>query len=263
MTRPAVQRPPLDASQLAGVASYDVRISAQDPSTNATAAELARSGEPAGVVVVTEHQTAGRGRLDRVWETPARSALTFSVILRPDLPPASWPWLPLLSGVAVVSALREFGVRASLKWPNDVLLGDRKVAGLLAERVETDTGPAAVLGIGINVSTAAEELPVETATSLALAGHDLDRTTLLIRILTAIAHEAVRLHEGPEALARDYRELCHTLGRQVRVEQAAGPLVGEAIGIDDDGGLIVAGPDGPVTVHAGDVVHVRAQSHTQ
>ena len=120
-------------------------------------------GAGEGLVVVAEHQTAGRGRLDRTWETPARAALTFSVLLRPGSPPADWPWLPLLTGYAVARALREAGVPTpALKWPNDVLVDDRKVAGILVERVETPTGPAAVVGIGLNVAPTAEELPVAT-----------------------------------------------------------------------------------------------------
>ena len=124
--------------------------------------------------MLAEHQTAGRGRLDRSWVTPPRSALTFSVLLRPTVPAAAWPWLPLLTGHAVSTALRTAGFDASVKWPNDVLLPvdgeDRKVAGILVERVETPTGPAAVVGIGINVGMTADELPVPEATSLALAG---------------------------------------------------------------------------------------------
>ena len=120
-------------------------------------------------MVVAEHQTAGRGRLDRSWETPPRAALTFSVLLRPSVGPEQWPWLPLLTGYAVGTALRDAGFDAGVKWPNDVLIGDLKVAGILVERVDTPTGPAAVLGVGLNVSTTAEELPVPTATSLALA----------------------------------------------------------------------------------------------
>ena len=123
-------------------------------------------------MVVAEHQTAGRGRLDRSWETPPRAALTFSVLLRPTVGPAQWPWLPLLTGYAVAGALRDAGFDAGVKWPNDVLVGDLKVAGILVERVDTPTGPAAVLGVGLNVSTTAEELPVPTATSLALAAGD-------------------------------------------------------------------------------------------
>ena len=115
-------------------------------------------------------------------------ALTFSTLLRPAAPAVAWPWLPLLAGVAVVEALREHDVAAGLKWPNDVMLagpeGEAKVAGILVERVDTPTGPAAVLGIGLNVHQDAAELPVATATSVRLAtGRDLDRTVLLESLL--------------------------------------------------------------------------------
>ena len=164
MTDASDQRPPVDNPLDPGrLASLGVEVLPHTPSTNAVLAERAREGAPEGLVVATEHQTAGRGRLDRTWETPAGSALTFSTLLRPEVPPATWPWLPLLTGYAVAKALAGAGFGAVLKWPNDVLIGDRKVAGILVERVETPGGPAAVVGIGLNVLLAAEELPVPTA----------------------------------------------------------------------------------------------------
>src|SRR6185436_16421062 len=127
-----------------------------------------------GLVVVAEHQTAGRGRLDRTWQTPARAALTVSVLLRPRTAAGDWPWFPLLAGCAAALALRRLGALVELKWPNDVLLGDAKLAGILTERVDTAPEPALVLGIGINVGMTSDELPVETATSLAVAGLEID-----------------------------------------------------------------------------------------
>ena len=140
-------RPPLDADRLPA----GVEILSEAPSTNAALAERARAGALEGAVVVAEHQTAGRGRLDRTWETPARSALTFSVLLRPNLSASSWPWIPLLVGYAVQAALADRLPAIALKWPNDVLVEERKLGGILVERVDTPTGPAAVVGIGINV----------------------------------------------------------------------------------------------------------------
>lgn len=235
-----------------------VEILETAPSTNAVVADRARGGEPHGLVVVAEHQTAGRGRLDRAWETPARAALTFSVLLRPRVPAAQWPWLPLLAGHALGIALREAEVPAGLKWPNDVLVGERKVAGVLLERVETGGGPAAVLGIGLNVSTTEAELPVDTATSLALAtGSAPDRTELLIRVLGRLADEydAWQADEGRVgALRAAYSEACVTLGREVRVELPGGEVrTGTARGIDAGGRLVVD----DLVVGAGDVVHVR------
>ena len=136
------------------------------PSTNALVAERARTGAGEGLVVVAEHQTAGRGRLDRTWETPARAALTVSVLLRPRVAAMEWPWFPLLTGRAVAVALRNVGATVGLKWPNDVLLDDRKVGGILTERVDTPSGAALVVGVGINVGMTREQLPVETNVAL-------------------------------------------------------------------------------------------------
>ncbi len=246
-------RPPLDPTRLAG---RGVEVLTATPSTNAVVAQRARAGAPEWLVVATEHQTAGRGRLDRVWETPDRAALTFSVLLRPAAPGAEWPWLPLLAGLAVVGALREHGVATGLKWPNDVVVDGAKVAGILVERVDTPTGPAAVLGIGLNVSQSREELPVPTATSVLLAtGTAPDRTALLDSLLTALHGTYAAWSAGGGAQVRSaYVEACVTIGQQVRVElPGGGTLTGVAGDVDTGGRLLVAG----TPVAAGDVVHVR------
>jgi len=238
-----------------------VEVVAAAGSTNALVADRARDGADAWLVVVTEHQTAGRGRLDRTWETPDRAALTFSTLLRPGRPGVEWPWLPLVAGIAVVGALREHGVPAGLKWPNDVMVAggdapDRKLAGILAERVETPDGPAAVVGIGLNVSQTAAELPTGTATSIALeSGGATDRTALLVSLLARLRQEYDAWSAGGGARVRgDYLECCVTVGREVRVSLPGGAvLTGEATDVDDDGRLVVAG----TAVAAGDVLHVR------
>ncbi len=230
---------------------------AEAASTNALVADRAREGAAEGLVVVAEHQTAGRGRLDRSWVTPARSALTFSVLLRPTVPSANWPWLPLLTGHAVASALRSVGVEAELKWPNDMLIGGRKVAGILTERVETADGPAVVAGVGLNVGMTAQELPVETATSLAVEGADADRTELLVTLLQRLCEEYDAFQEGgPGPLRSAYTEQCVTIGLRVQVDLPTGESwSGLAVGIDAGGRLLVDGPSGVVPVSAGDVVH--------
>ncbi|WP_228387555.1 MULTISPECIES: biotin--[acetyl-CoA-carboxylase] ligase [unclassified Nocardioides] len=242
-----------------------VEVLDETTSTNAVVAERARAGAGEGLVVVAEHQSAGRGRLDRSWEMPARSGLIVSVLLRPTVPPRDWPWLPLLTGYAVGRTLREAGFAAGVKWPNDALIDDRKVAGILVEVVDTPTGLAAVVGIGLNVDLAAEELPVPTATSLALEAGEHgtpDRADLLADLLATLL-ETYRAwqrdgEEGARRLRAAYREACVTLGRDVRVELPSGAaLLGRATDIDDTGRLLVEGPDGPVAVGAGDVVHVR------
>lgn len=257
-------RPPLDPDGLRGLVGgrvrFDVEVVAAAPSTNALATGRAQAGAPEGTVVTAEHQTAGRGRLDRSWETPDRAALTLSVVLRPEAAPERWPWLPLLVGVAAARALSEAGAPAELKWPNDVLVHGRKVAGILVERVETPTGPAAVAGIGINVSTTAAELPVAEATSLALEGVDADRTGLLATLLSVLGSVYTGWLGDPAALRAAYVDLCATVpGRPVRVQLPdGGTLVGTTRDIAESGGLVIATTTGNVTVSAGDVVHLRA-----
>ncbi len=238
-------------------------------STNAVAGDRARTGAPEGHVVVAERQTAGRGRLDRAWHTPDRAALLFSVVLRPEVAASDWPWLPLLTGHSVTRALRGLGYDAGVKWPNDVLVAradgeSRKLVGILVERVETPSGPAAVVGIGINVSLTVDELPVPTATSLAIeSGAEPDRTEVLVAVLSTLVEAYDAWQAGGEAardrLASSYAAACVTVGRDVRVELPGGsPLLGRATGVDRSGRLVVAGPDGETAVGAGDVVHVRA-----
>ncbi len=165
----------------------EVSVVPRTGSTNAGLVARAGAGAPEGLVLAAEEQTAGRGRLGRSWLSPPRAALTFSVLVRPvGVPPARRGWLPLLAGVATAAAVRQVsGLDAVLKWPNDVLLGPRKLAGILAEQ----SGDAVVIGIGLNVSTARDELPAAgatslPATSLLLEGSaSLDRGLLLSRIL--------------------------------------------------------------------------------
>ncbi len=263
MTGHPPPRPPLDGERLAAIPSshlsWRVEVLDETPSTNAVVADRARAGAAEGLVVVTEHQTSGRGRLDRAWHTPARSALTFSVLLRPELPPARWPWLPLLTGVAVHDAV---GSGVSLKWPNDVLMGDLKVAGILAELVETPTGPAAVVGVGLNVSMTPEELPLPTATSLWLAGHEVDRTDLLVDLLVELDRVYAVWTGGAdddELLRSTYTRRCATVGQLVRVDLPSGEtLTGTAVDVDLAGRLLVQSGGTTTVVGAGDVVHVRA-----
>jgi BirA family biotin operon repressor/biotin-[acetyl-CoA-carboxylase] ligase len=222
------------------------------------------------VVLAAEEQRAGRGRMGRAWVSPPRAALTFSVLLRPlPVPPALLGWLPLLTGVAVVSAVRAVtAVDARLKWPNDVLVRDAKLGGILAEA----SGGAVVVGIGLNVSTEPDELPPAgpgptsplAATSLQAEGWaDPDRDLLLTALLGELEHWYLAWrHAGGDpqrcGLAEEYTRRCATLGRQVRVELPGGHLVrGLAAGIDPVGRLLVRVPDGELPVAAGDVVHVR------
>ncbi|WGY03436.1 biotin--[acetyl-CoA-carboxylase] ligase [Nocardioides sp. QY071] len=268
---PTPTRGPLDGDRLAGASDLTPDLTfellAETPSTNEVAAERARAGAHEGLVVVADHQSSGRGRLDRTWETPPGTAVTFSLVLRPTVPPASWPWLPLLVGHNVAKAITALGYDAKVKWPNDVLLdADRKVAGILVERVETPTGPAAIVGVGINVAMTADELPVPTATSLAVAGPGApDRTSVLLAVVAAVreGYDVWQAggEQGTTRLATSYRSHCATLGRDVRVElPGGGELLGRATDIDDDGRLVVTTAAGTERVGAGDVIHVRPTS---
>ena len=260
----AGQRPPLDRVALAAVLPGWARVEVVDEvgSTNQVVADRARAGAGEGLVVVAEHQRAGQGRLGRVWEAPRGAGLTFSVLLHPPVADRRWPWLPLLTGTAVIEAVTAAGGPACLlKWPNDVLLDGLKLAGVLAERVGTPSGPAAVVGIGLNVSQTPAELPVPTAVSLAAAGHVVDRTVLLravVERLQALYADWVRDGAGDGARARHrYLALSDTVGREVRVELPRGVLEGRALDVDEDGALVVTSGGRTHHVTAGDVVHLR------
>lgn len=257
----------------------DLRVVPVTGSTNADVAAAARSGTPEGLVVVAERQTAGRGRLDRRWFAPPRAGLTFSVLLRPepDLPTHRFGWLPLLGGVALAEAVQRVAlVDATLKWPNDVLVplsaADQavrgKCAGLLAEAVPG--ADAVVLGIGVNVTQTAAELPAPpdreamSATSLALAGATgIDREALLIAILERLAdwYGRWRRAQGDpdmSGLRAAYRRMCLTLGREVTVSLPNDDRVhGTASDVDADGRIVVRADDGEYALTAGDVRHVR------
>lgn len=269
MTYADLDRPPLDVDALRaalvgpGHLWTDVVVTASTASTNADVAAAAGQGAPEGTIHTTEIQTAGRGRLDRSWEAPAGSGIAVSVLLRPTrVPTGRWAWLPLLVGLAVDATVNGFEVRAGLKWPNDVLVGDRKIAGILLERVDTPSGPAAVVGVGLNVSLREYELPVDTATSLAIEGaSETDRTIVLrsfLRNLETLYGSWQASDGDPAAGIRDsYVRRCTTIGQQVRVSLPDGSILeGKATGIDDSGRLVV----GDQMLSAGDVTHVRSMT---
>jgi BirA family transcriptional regulator, biotin operon repressor / biotin---[acetyl-CoA-carboxylase] ligase len=234
--------------------------------TGSTNADLLARGGPEGQVLIAEEQTAGRGRMGRSWVSQPGASLTFSVLLRPAaVPPVRRGWLPLLTGVAAATAVRSAAdVAATLKWPNDVLVGDRKLAGILAEQ----SGEAVVIGIGINVATTADALPVSPtglpATSLRVEGADVASDVLLIEVLRQLERYYLPFRADPDpersGLGSAYRALCDTLGRQVRVELPGGSvLTGVAEDVDAEGRLLVREADTTLVtpVSAGDVIHVR------
>ena len=252
----------------------EVRAVAETGSSNADLLAAAGAGAAEGTVLVAEAQTAGRGRQGRRWASPPRAGLTFSVLLRPDgVPAALLGWLPLLAGVAAAAAVRAVtAVDATLKWPNDVLVGERKLGGILAER----TGAAVVVGIGINVWQARADLP-PAATSLALATGpgdtgqvaDAGGPWLRERLLAGLLDELGRWYESWRdqaspgdadacGLRQEYVRRCATLGREVTVTMpGTEPVTGTATGVDGAGRLEVRTVGGLVAVTAGDVVHVR------
>lgn len=265
-----LDRPPLAAAGLRstlvrpGRLVTDLRVVAETGSTNADVRALALTGAPEGTLVATDYQSAGRGRLLREWTSPPRSGLMFSLLLRPaEVPAQHWPWLPLLTGCAVFEAVEAVAeVRPRLKWPNDVLLDDRKLCGILLERVETPTGPAAVVGVGLNVSTTAAELPGTHATSLGIAGAaTTDRATLLVAVIRALEALYAAWRSGgdfPGGLRAAYLARCATVGRDVRVQLAPDRwLEGRAVDVDEGGRLVVRTTDSDHALGAGDVVHVR------
>jgi BirA family biotin operon repressor/biotin-[acetyl-CoA-carboxylase] ligase len=304
-----LSRPPLNAAGLRralvvpGGLWTRLDLRAETGSTNADAVAAAQAGEPEGLVVVAELQTAGRGRLGRGWTSPARAGLAVSVLLRPGVPGNVEPnragtpgdraagtvaegvpigrygWLPLLAGVALVESVRHLAeVDAVLKWPNDLLVGGRKCAGILAEVVPGTEPPAVVVGIGLNVTLREDELLASTgrdpraeegdglaATSLALAGAaTTDRNLLLRALLRSLAawYERWRRAGGDpdrSGLAAAYAGHCDTLGRRVRILLPdGGELTGTARELDSDGRLVVRTGDGrDRAVAAGDIRHVR------
>ena len=273
-------REPLDADGLRRAALRpdglwrEIEVVPSTGSTNADllARALAGQGQPEGVLLAAEEQTAGRGRIGRTWTSPPYAALTFSLLLHPAVPPARRGWLPLLTGVAVAAAVTEVtGVETRLKWPNDVLAGDvlageGKLAGILAEAA----GDAVVVGIGLNVSTEPAELPgpgpgALPATSLRAAGATaLNREKLLLAILARFERWYLAWRQAggdPDrsGLRAEYTRMSATIGRPVRAELPGGQaLSGLAVGVDSDGRLLVrVSPGSEVPVAAADVVHLR------
>jgi BirA family biotin operon repressor/biotin-[acetyl-CoA-carboxylase] ligase len=232
-------------------------------STNTELVARAGDGWPDRSVLVTDRQTAGRGRLGRSWTAPPGTSLAVSVLVRPAIPQERYGWLSLLTGAAMAGGLRALGAAADLKWPNDVLIGGRKVCGVLAEALPDGSG--AVLGTGLNHRIPADALPVPTATSLAVEGLPTDPDELLaayLEELWALLDPFAAAGGDPDrsGLRAAVEQACGTIGSRVRVHLPDGAVVtGTATGLDADGRLVVR-PDRdahPLAVAAGDVEHLR------
>lgn len=270
-------RPPLDVTGIRrdlvgpGRPLRGLDVVESTGSTNADLLARHAAGEDiAGVVLVAEHQSAGRGRHGRTWSAPPRSQIAFSLgVSAGGLPPSGWGWLPLLTGVAAVDAVRATtGVDAGLKWPNDIVVGDietgpptdaGKLGGILAEMAP---GPVIVVGLGLNVTMTADEAPDPRATSLLMLGSTmLDRSALLGSILAELTARIDRwkIADGPDhALAADYRRHSVTLGTRVRAILPGGrEITGTATDVDDLGQLLIDTGGQTVAVSAGDLTHLR------
>ncbi|MCL2653961.1 MAG: biotin--[acetyl-CoA-carboxylase] ligase [Propionibacteriaceae bacterium] len=232
-------------------------------STGSTNDDLARRPDaPEGLVRIAGHQSAGRGRFDRIWQDVPGAGAAVSLVLRPTRDVDQWGWLSLLMGMAVADGLCDVGQQAgcdphrvTLKWPNDVLIDGAKVCGILAQ----SDGEMAVLGWGLNIAMARDELPVPTATSLALSGWPIDATAAVASVLQKM-QDYYTLWESGCDLQADYLKLSSTIGRRVRVERPDGVIEGDARGLDATGALLVDVGQSLVPVDAGDVIHLRRGS---
>lgn len=252
---------------LAGTTFGDVRWVVETGSTNDDLLVAAGAGAPEGVVLVADHQTAGRGRVDRTWIAPAGSSLLFSVLFRPDLAADETHLLLTALALAAADTCGEVaGVVPELKWPNDLVIGDRKLAGVLAETVVAEGRvEAVVVGMGLNVDWPAElpESLAAIATSLrhqVTADRDLDREHLLVRLLRRLDDRYRDLHSpgGVERLVEEARRRTAWIGERVRVQLADEIIEGTATDVTAAGRLVVETEDGRREVTTGDVVHLRS-----
>ena len=239
----------------------DIHYFQETESTNSRAKEAALSGCPEGTLFVAEHQTAGRGRRGRRWFSAPQHGLCMTLVLRPPFAPPGLTLLPLLTAVAVSEAVEEAsGLRAEVKWPNDLLIGGKKFCGILTEAgFDLDTIDYAVIGIGLNINTPREAVPGELqsiATSLAIEGGGSFSRAGLARAI--LQHFEQRYEEacagGFDSALTAWRERSCTLGREVTIKQEAGDITGTAEELSSDGALLLRRPDGSLqTVLSGDV----------
>ena len=234
------------------------------PSTNSEAAQQAMEGAAEGLVIVAGEQTAGRGRLDRKWVSPAGAGLYFSIVLRPAVEVGSWSLLPLMAAIAVHDALLDScRLETDIKWPNDILAGGRKLCGILAETIETPAGRAVVVGIGINLT--ADAFPLElrgVATSVQeVTGDKSDPEALLHSLIRALVarYESFGAIDGPAAIRREWTgRSSYATGKRVNVACVSEEFAGTTRGLESDGALRVETDAGEIkVVRAGDVTSVR------
>jgi BirA family biotin operon repressor/biotin-[acetyl-CoA-carboxylase] ligase len=234
-------------------------------STNTWLAQRALEGAPEGLVAVADFQSAGRGRLDRRWESPPGTSLLCSILLRPDVAPGQLQLVVACVALAARAALvRLSGVRPALKWPNDLIVRDAKIAGLLAEIVAVDERLAVVVGIGVNLTHEGPANVVSTSVR-AESGVTITPPALLDILLDELEARRASLDSsnGQATLRDEYQRALVTLGRLVRVKRTNDVLVGLATSVDEFGQLIVVVNGEEVAVTVGDVVHVRVHEGEQ
>jgi BirA family transcriptional regulator, biotin operon repressor / biotin---[acetyl-CoA-carboxylase] ligase len=228
------------------VIGRDIRVFEQTTSTNDVVEKLARDGVKEGVVVFAESQTKGRGRLGRKWVSPAHKGLWFSILLRPDLRPQETTQLTVASATALCRAIQsETGLKPEIKWPNDILIGGKKVAGILTElSAEVDRVKHIILGIGVDVNLGANEFPAELkkcATSLKIeTGKTTSRAELAVAILRELDFDYARICGGKfPTVADEWESGCATIGKNVTVHIGDRKIRGCAESLDDDGALLL------------------------
>jgi BirA family biotin operon repressor/biotin-[acetyl-CoA-carboxylase] ligase len=227
-------------------------------STNTWVAERARRGEPEGLVARADFQSAGRGRLGRTWEAAPRAALLTSILLRPALGPDEFHLATVVVALAARAALvRLCGVRPELKWPNDLVVADAKLAGVLAEVLTDERGERAfVVGIGVNLTDPGP--PTARGVCVReLAGVSLEPATVLDLLLEELEPRLALLEDSRERIREEFAGALGTIGRAVRVEAPRRSFDGVATGVDAAGRLLVDSADGLVVVDVGDIVHLR------
>ena len=251
-----VLRTPLDEAEINSRVTPYWRVSVVEltGSTQNDLLQLVESNNALdGQVIATEFQSDGRGRLDRTFQAPAQSALLFSFYIKPRNQRSEWGFIPLIAGLSLVRAITTIDtvMNVSLKWPNDLIISDKKCAGIIAQT----TNEGIVIGIGLNVSMTPNELPVSTATSLAIEGSTItDRNLLLSHLLNTFAELFEAWEEGSELLD-EYASASSTIGKKVRIELPGGENLEATVArISHTGELVL---DDGRHVSAGDVIHLR------
>ncbi len=244
---------PLDACIINAALTRYWRVSVVEltVSTQSDLVELARQGSArVGDVIAAEYQSGGRGRLMRSFSAPPSSALLFSLYIQPQRSRNDWGWIPLIAGVSVAQSLSEF--KAELKWPNDILIKDKKVSGLIVEAV----GDGIVIGIGINAAMRPSQLPVPSATSLFIEGaKNVTRNKLLTDLLRIFENNFTKWDSGSDDISQSYLDLSATIGRRVQVQYPDGRIESDiAAAISSAGELVLANGS---HVQAADIVHLR------